>query len=92
MSHRLLIAISILLLVGFAVTFNSSTRHSGTEEGNLWLLTSLILGVGLIASALGTVASLLQPHQTDQSHGSHREHRGPHSTAMPARRSPDPEA
>ncbi|HYC99865.1 MAG TPA: hypothetical protein VEB22_01445 [Phycisphaerales bacterium] len=60
MPIRLLAALTALLLAGFALTLNNAVGRSGTPEGNLWLLTSFILGVGLIAASLAAVASVLQ--------------------------------
>jgi len=68
MPTRLLTALTALLLGGFALTLNNAVGRSGTPEGNLWLLTSFILGVGLIAAALAAVASVLQT-RAQQSEG-----------------------
>ncbi|MFT3686426.1 MAG: hypothetical protein QM783_16145 [Phycisphaerales bacterium] len=48
----------LLCLAGFALSLYYASAQSGTEEGNLWLLTSLILGVGLISTCLAVIAQL----------------------------------
>lgn len=47
-----------LCITGFAFSLYCAGDQSGTESGNLWLLTSLIVGLGLIATALSVIAHL----------------------------------
>lgn len=53
-----------LCIVGFAVTLYNAGAGSGTEDGGVWLLASLIVGIALIAFSLSLVAQI---HTSNQS-------------------------
>lgn len=56
MRTRTTLMLLLLCLAGFAFALYNAGDHSGTNDGNLWLLTSLILGVGLISTCLAIIA------------------------------------
>jgi hypothetical protein len=69
MHARTIYALLGLCLAGFAFSLYRAGIGSGTDTGNLWLLTSLIVGIGLIATALAVIAQLAQTRSVRRASG-----------------------
>ena len=68
MHTRTLAILIALFLAAFAFSLSSASNASGTNSGSLWLLTSLILSIGLLATILAAIATMIRARSTRLSH------------------------